>query len=184
MNSDDRLKTGKISLFTIIEIVILAFGVFLSLQSTFKIMAFTTRYAWCFAFAAVGVALIAVLIINIRRKKIWILGIFFIIFYVYFAGFGAFICEINASRLKIVNYYKEQGVSAEIVGVSYEWDRESVTYDPTNLEYLDPSIEPEQKIVIGDEERRVCVYKGPDPNAIYLEVYGGGTGIYLILTRK
>ena len=174
---------GKVSVFAVIEMIILAFGVAMSLSSTIKVLRVTDKYIWCFVFAAVGFLLIVILAVNIRKKYTWLAGIIFIVFYLFFAGYGAFVCELNASRIKKVEYYSEQGVTAEVGDVSYEWDRESVTYNPDGLEYLDESVEPYQKIRIGEEERKLCIYTGSDPNVIYIEVYSGGTGIFLILSR-
>jgi hypothetical protein len=175
----------KISLFTIIDIIILAIGVWMSISSTMKTFQYTAKYAWCFVFALLGIAMIAFLIWKIRKKRIWLIGIGLIIVYLVVGGFGAFVCEYNYTRLKRLSWYDGKEVNAEVDGVCYTWDNESVTYDPTDMEYVGyPSDGESIKITVDGKAENHGVYTKSSTDYIYVEIYSGGTGIYLILDKK
>lgn len=185
---DNGNSEGKqsVSLFTIIEILILIFGVILSISSTVKTLKYTNKYVWCFAFAVLGVVFIAILIYNIKKKLIWLLGIVLILLYLIIAGFGAIVCEMNSARLNRLSYYKGKSVEVKIDDIIYEWDGQSVTYDPRELTYISESLEADHKIriLVDGEEKKNNIYVNPQNDNIYLEITGGGTGIYLILEPK
>ena len=78
-NKTVQSKKKRISILAIIEVLILAFGILLSISSTLKPLPYTLRYVWCFAFVLLGIAMIAVLIVLIRKRFVWLLGFAFII---------------------------------------------------------------------------------------------------------
>jgi hypothetical protein len=133
-------------------------------------------------FPLIGIGLIAFLILKIRKKFIWIRGILFIILYLYVGGYGAFICEINASRIKKVQFYEDKQVIAVMDGITYSWDHKSVTYNSTDLEYVEST--KDVAISVGGETKRYDVYKDGNSSNIYIEIYSGGTGIYLKLSPE
>jgi hypothetical protein len=184
---DNGNAEGKkaVSLFTIIEIMILVFGVISSISSTVKTLKYTNKYVWCFAFAVLGVVFIAVLIYNIKKKLIWLLGIGLIFIYLIVAGYGAIVCELNSARLNRLSYYKGKSVEVKIDDVIYEWDGQSVTYDSRELTYISESLEGNHAIhiLVDGEEKKNNILINPDNDTIYLEITGGGTGIYLILSQ-
>ena len=184
---DNGNAEGKkaVSLFTIIEIMILVFGVISSISSTVKTLKYTNKYVRCFAFAVLGVVFIAVLIYNIKKKLIWLLGIGLIFIYLIVAGYGAIVCELNSARLNRLSYYKGKSVEVKIDDVIYEWDGQSVTYDSRELTYISESLEGNHAIhiLVDGEEKKNNILINPDNDTIYLEITGGGTGIYLILSQ-
>jgi len=184
---DNGNAEGKkaVSLFTIIEIMILVFGVISSISSTVKTLKYTNKYVWCFAFAVLGVVFIAVLIYNIKKKLTWLLGIGLIFIYLIVAGYGAIVCELNSARLNRLSYYKGKSVEVKIDDVIYEWDGQSVTYDSRELTYISESLEGNHAIhiLVDGEEKKNNILINPDNDTIYLEITGGGTGIYLILSQ-
>lgn len=184
-NGDSEGKKA-VSLFTIIEIMILVFGVISSISSTVKTLKYTNKYVWCFAFAVLGVVFIAILIYNIKKKLIWLPGIALILLYLIIAGFGAIVCEMNSARLNRLSYYKGKSVEVKIDDVAYKWDGQSVTYDPRELTYISESLDGDHKIriLVDGEEKKNNILINPNNDNIYLEITGGGTGIYLILESK
>ena len=186
VDNGDLESKKAVSIFTIIEILILIFGVILSISSTVKPLKYTNKYIWCFSFAVLGVVFILVLIFNIKKKLIWLLGIALILLYLIIAGFGAIVCEMNSARLNRLSYYKGKSVEVKIDDVVYEWDGQSVTYDPRELTYISESLDGDHKIriLVDGEEKKNNILINPNNDNIYLEITGGGTGIYLILEPK
>jgi hypothetical protein len=183
-NKTVQSKKKRISILAIIEVLILAFGILLSISSTLKPLPYTLRYVWCFAFVLLGIAMIAVLIVLIRKRFVWLLGFAFIIIYLFAAGSGAFTCELNASRLRRVDYFRNKEVIATINDTTYTWDGESVLYDRSNLESIDYSTLEKVIVTIDGEESSYGLLHCIDSSDLAIEVYGGGTGIFLILSPK
>ncbi len=182
-NSEKKSKKSYISILGIFEICVLAFGLAMSVSSTIKPLKYTLDYLWCFAFPLLGVALIVPMVLLIKKRYVWIIGALFIIFYLYVGGFGAIVCELNYSRLHRVSFYEGKQISAEIGGQIYRWDGESVTYDGENLNYLNNSGNRGDDIVlfVDGEETEGMLYESTVDKNYYMLIYGGGTGIYLIL---
>ncbi len=168
----------------IIECIILAFGVLLSIQGTAKAAQLSDKYVPYFLFAVLGIAFIAVLICLIKKKLTFVLGIGFILFYMVFAGFGYIVCEMNAARIKRLSYYEGKTVTLEMDSGSYAWTGEAY-YRSEELEPLDVSMN-EAYFVINGEKRRVSfVYVMPgEDNTIYYEIYGGASGDFLIMKKS
>ena len=82
------MEKRKISPLIIIEAVILAFGVFLSIQATVKPLRFTTKYIWCFVFPLLGIGMILFLLLRLRKKFTSLIGIGLILLYLFAAGYG------------------------------------------------------------------------------------------------
>ena len=183
-NKTVQSKKKRISILAIIEVLILAFGILLSISSTLKPLPYTLRYVWCFAFVLLGIAMIAVLIVLIRKRFVWLLGFAFIIIYLFAAGWGAFTCELNASRLKMVNNFRGKEVIATINDTTYTWDGENVSYDRSNLDYIDYSTLEKVSVTIDGEESSYVLLQCIDSADLALEVYGGATGVFLILSPE
>ena len=165
----------------IIECIILALGVLLSAQGTFKVYQLSSKYAPLFLLALLGIIFIAILIIFMKKKFTYILGIGFIMFYVVFAGFGFIVCEVNAARIRRLDYYEEKTVELEIDGETYEWTGEAF-YDSMDLEPLDVGGKETCFVVDGEKRDISFVYVMPgDEDTIYYEIYSGATGDYLIM---
>ena len=177
---------NKISFLTIVDIVILLFGILFSITSTVKTLKFTYKYIWCFAFAILGVIFVIFLIRNMRKKLVWLIGVAFICIYLVAAGFGAIVCEMNSARLGRISYYEGKSVEVQIDDAFYEWDGQSVTYDSRELTYISESSEGNHviHILVDGEEKNNNVLVNQNNDNIYLEITGGGTGIYLILESK
>jgi hypothetical protein len=67
-------------------------------------------------------------------------------------------------------------------GITYSWDHKSVTYNSTDLEYVEST--KDVAISVGGETKRYDVYKDGNSSNIYIEIYSGGTGIYLKLSPE
>ena len=182
--NEELPEKRRISLFAIIEIIVLAIGVAMSFSSTVKPLKYTMRYAWCFIFPLLGVGLIAFLIVKIRKKLIWLIGLGFIIMYLITAGYGAFVCELNCSRLKRISGFTGKEVRAVLGEIEYTWDGESASYNPENLEYMKPDDRLNLKVTVDGEKAHYGVLTSSDDDCLYLEIYGGGTGIFLKLSPK
>ena len=168
---------------TIIECVILALGVLLSFQGTMKAALLSDKYVPYFLFAVLGIAFIVILICLIKKRLTYLLGIGFILFYMIFAGFGYVVCEMNAARIKRLDYYKDKTVWLEIDGESYAWTRETF-YNSEELEPLDVGGSETYFVVDGNKKRVSYVYVMPgEDDTIYYEIYGGATGDYLIMRK-
>ena len=107
-----------------------------------------------------------------------------IVVYLVTAGFGAIVCEVNYSRLKHIDYYKGKEVKVIVDDKEYVWDGESVSYDYENFTYIDPAEQPNTKIMVDGEQRKMGLYTGTKQNKIYLETYGGDVGIFLELSSR
>lgn len=167
----------------IIECIILALGVILSAQGTLKAASLSGKYVPYFLFAVLGIAFIVILIRLIKKRLTYLLGIGFIVFYLFFAGFGYIVCEMNAARIKRLNYYEDKNVWLEIDGESYAWTREAF-YSSEDLKPLDVSGNEAFFVVGGDKKRVSFVYVMPgEDDTVYYEIYGGATGDYLIMKK-
>ena len=175
---------GRISLLTILEIIILAIGVAISTGSTVKPLKYTTKYVWCFIFPILGVVLIIFLIKGIRKKMSGLLGLGFIIMYIFVGGFGAFVCELNSSRLNRVSFFEGKEVRAVLGETEYKWDGESVSYNPEKLSYIEPSEKMNPVITVDGENKKYGALTSSEDDCLYLEIYGGGTGIFLKLSQQ
>lgn len=138
-----------ISILGIFEIIVLALGVIISISATIKPLKYTNKYAWCFVFAVIGLVFIIVLAKNLKKRYAWLLGACLIFVYIFVAGFGAIVCEVNASRLRQLSYYEGKNVYTYVNDVRYEWDGESVTYDPSGFVPLREPLE----FRVGDESK-------------------------------
>ena len=117
----------------------------------------------------------------LKKKFTFILGIGFIILYVVFAGYGYIVCEMNAARIKRLNYYEGKAVNLEIDDKSYAWTGEAF-YNSHDLEPLDVGGNDAYFVVNGERKRVNFIYVMPgDDKTIYYEIYGGATGDYLIM---
>ena len=181
----DKKKT-TVSTLVIFEIMILLLGIGMSIASTFKALQYTLKYVWCFLFPVLGIILVVTLIIMIRKKRAALIGLAFICIYLLTAGFGAIVCEVNSSRLRILSQFDGKEVTVSFADSVYIWDGSSVTYDPRNMEpYSEISGGGEYLCMVGGEKKSYVLYSDREKQAVYyLEVSSAGTGIYFILSPK
>ena len=175
-----KTEENYISILGIFEIIVLALGVFISVSTSIKPLKYTNKYVWCFAFSVVGLVFIFILARNLKKRYAWLLGACLIFVYIFIAGFGAIVCEVNASRLRQLSYYEGKNVYTFVSDVMYEWDGKSVTYDPSSLKPLSESYQ----LRVGDESKVCVIYEKEQSKELFAEVFSGGTGIYLILEPK
>ena len=181
-----KVKLKYISILAIFEMVILFIGVLMSIRSTTRVLKYDFKYAGYYAFALLGLAFIAILILLVKKKYAWIIGLTFIIVFLIVGGFADLVCEANYSRLKKVNYYKGKTITAEYNGNYYEWDGESYFFYRKDMVLEDhPSVNNDYKLYIDGEESKMCIYTSPeDTENIYIEIFGGDIGAYLILAPE
>lgn len=164
---------------TVIECIILAIGVLLSITGTVKVTRLSSAYMPYFLVAALGVAFIVILIVIRKKRFAFLVGIGFIVFYLFFAGFAFLVCEVNASRIRTLNAYKGKEIWLTIGEDHYRWNGEA-SYDFGKLEPLDVR---DQKayLAIDDEKREVgFIYVMPgDDDTAYYEIHNG----YLVMEK-
>ena len=177
MKKTDRSNVSIVSKF---EMIILAIGVIISINATLKPLKYTNKYMWCFIFAAIGLVFIVILAKNLKKRYACLLGACLIFMYIFVAGFGAIVCEVNASRLRQLSYYEGKNIYTYVNDIKYEWDGKSVTYDPSRLKPLDETL----NFWVGDESKSYIVYTKEQSDQLFAEVFSGETGIFLILDPK
>ena len=182
MEKDEKQSRGSISPLAVFCSFVLVFGIVLSVTSTLKPLKYSKAYVWYFGFAVEGVVFIVLLLVLLRKRFAGLLGLVLVFIYLFTAGFGAMLCEVNAMRLGRLKYYESKTITATIDGVDYEWDQKSVTYNSENLKYWD-ELQEESKyaIYVDGEKRNLGIYVSDKDENIYIEIYPGGTGMYLIL---
>ncbi len=179
-------EKSSISAFVIFEIIILILGIGMSIASTLKPLKYTMKYAWCFAFPVLGAFFVIALILMIRKKRAALIGVILAFVYLCTAGFGAIVCEVNTTRLRLLTHFEGKSVTVSFDDSVYEWDGKSVTYDPSKLEVDSKASGREDfACMVGGEKKDYLLYtdKG-DRDVYYLEVSSAGTGIFLILSPK
>lgn len=177
MKKTDR---SGVSILGIFEMIILAIGVIISIKATIKPLKYTNKYMWCFIFAVIGLIFIVILAKSLKKRYVCLLGACLIFIYIFIAGFGAIVCEVNASRLRKLSYYEGKNIYTYVNDLKYEWDGRSVTYDPSRLKPLDESL----KFWVGEEAKTFDVYEKEQSDQLFAEVFSGDTGIFLILDPK
>lgn len=167
----------------IIECIILALGVILSIQGTLKASMLSAKYIPYFLFAVLGIVFISILIALIKKRFTFFLGIGFIWVYLIFAGFGYIVCEQNAARIRRLNYYDGRDVRLYVDEELYEWTGEAF-YQSRDLEPVDISDKGGYVTIDGDRRNVGFVYAMPgEDDTFYYEIYGGSTGDYLIMKK-
>lgn len=178
-------KKGRISVLTVIEIGILTIGVLMSISGTIPTLAYTFRYIWAFGFAVLGIAFILLLIVRIRKRFTWLIGIACIVVYLIAAGYGYIVCAMNTPRMRRLESFEGKHVYAVIDGTTYEWDGKSVCYNFHELTELEHEYYTEDHTVhiwVDDEEHHYILYTDMNTSNIYMQIYGGGTGDFLVLS--
>lgn len=182
INENEDKKRG-VSILGIFEILILLLGVAISIRTTIKPLQYTTKYIWCFGIALIGLVFITIVVILLKKRFVWLIGAVLIFIYIYVAGFGAIVCEVNTGRLRRVSWYEGKEVIAVLDDTTYVWDGKSVIYNSSDLELIDRSQLKTCEITVDGESRNCEIYKEPDPRHIFLEVESSSTGIYFVLTK-
>ena len=168
---------------TVIECIILAIGVLLSILGTVKAVKQSDAYIPYFLFAVLGIAFIVILICLIKKRFTFLAGIGFIVFYLIFAGFGYIVCEVNATRLKRLSYYKDKEVRLVIGSDEYAWTGEAV-FSSKDLTPLD--VRKDNAVFkSGNEKLNVgfVYYKPGENDTVYYEFSSGATGNYMVMRK-
>ncbi len=178
-------EKGRISVITVIEIGILIIGILMSISGTIPTFAYTFRYVWTFGFAILGIVFVILLIVRIRKRFTWLIGIVCIVVYLYAAGYGYIICAMNTTRMRRLEFFEGKRIYAVIDETTYEWDGESVCYSSHELTELEHEYDTEAHTVqiwVDDEKRNYALYTDMNTSNIYMQIYGGGTGDFLVLS--
>ncbi len=166
---------------TIIECIILALGVLLSIQGTAKAVSHSTSYIPYYGFALLGIVFIVVLILLRKKKKAFLLGIGMVVVYAIVAGFAYLVCVANASRMRHLESYENKTVTAAIGDEQYAWNGEAY-YQAGNLSPVD--VRDKGACVTIDGEKRdlqfIYVIPGED-NVFYYDYYSDGG--YLVMEK-
>lgn len=165
----------------IIESIIMAIGVLLSVQGTAKAVSYSSSYIPYFGFALLGVVFIAVLIALRKKKMTFLAGIFMIAFYVIVAGFAYLVCVANASRMRHLETYENKTVTATIGDDQYIWNGEAF-YQTGNVSPVDVRDKGAYVTVDGEKRDLYFIYVIPgEDNVFYYEFYGDGE--YLVMEK-
>ncbi|MBO4391589.1 MAG: hypothetical protein J5825_12105 [Lachnospiraceae bacterium] len=171
----------RISILAIPEILILLLGVFTSLSITSRVVSISGKHAWYYLFAVLGVAMILFLIKKIRMRFVWVVGFAFIVIYLIVAGSAAMRCELDYSRIRRVLHFDGREVTAEFDGKSYRWDGENVSYDIHVLDPVDDELQAQSRILVDGIPTTNGLYRKEGSDELYMQIYGGATGIFLVL---
>ncbi len=187
---NEEKSFGKIVLnkMLIFEVLILVLGLGISIFYTCSVLKYDIRNAWFFRFAVVDIIFIIVTI-AVSRKKTNVgnfIGFIFIFVFLLYGGYGAFCCMLLDQRMEHLSYYKGKTVSAEVDDSLYVWDGESVTYSlgkDSRAEQIDKS---KHTVVVNidNQQTEKALYDDDSDENMYLQIYGGGTGEWLILKSK
>lgn len=186
-SNDLKPKRKYISVLDIFEILILLLGIFLSFSSTIKPLKYTLKYMWSFSFTILGLIFVVIMIILIRKKFVSLIGIGLILVYMFVAGFGVVVCEMNAVRMQKISVFEGKEVVLTIDDSFYKWDGKSVSYDPSNMEYVGISGLTEKTILctVDGESKKFGIYLDSQQREVYyIEISPSGAGIFLKLTKK
>lgn len=170
----------------ITECVLLLLAALVSALVTADAVAYAEKFIPYFAVALLGAALAVLLFVLRNNRFALFLGIAFLFVYLVTAGFGGLACQVNKTRLRRLESYKQHSVQLILRGRQYDWDRESITYTPTDMELL-PLQDAQQAELRYDGEKRDAAYslylrRGED--VVYYEISSSGTGEYLVLTPR
>ena len=168
----------------IIESIILGIGVLLSIQGTAKAVGYSDSYIPYFSLAALGIVFIVILILLRKKKLNFLLGIGFIIVYLYVAGFGYIVCVQNAARMWRLGYYEGKAIEITIGEDRYVWTGEAY-YRSADLEPVDVRDKDASITIDGEPGSVSFVYAKPgEEDTIYYNIYSGSTGDYLVLDKS
>jgi hypothetical protein len=168
----------------IIESIILGIGVLLSIQGTAKAVGYSDSYIPYFLLAALGIVFIVILFLLRKKKFTFLLGIGFIIVYLYVAGFGYIVCVQNAARMRRLGYYEGKAIEITIGEDRYVWTGEAY-YRSADLEPVDVRDKDASITIDGEPGSVSFVYAKPgEEDTIYYDIYSGSTGDYLVLDKS
>ncbi len=168
----------------IIESIILGIGVLLSIQGTAKAIGYSSSYIPYFALAALGIVFIVILILLRKKKFTFLLGIGFIVVYLYVAGFGYIVCVQNAMRMRRLEYYEGKEIELTIGDDRYVWTGEAY-YRSADLRPVDVSDEGAFVTIEGETRSVSFVYEMPgNDDTVYYEIYSGSTGDFLVMDKS
>ncbi len=86
--------------FVILECVILALGVFLSLTATIGAVKLSAKYIPFFLIAALGIMFFVILIKRIDESFAALLGFALILIYLFVAGSGYAVCSLKTNKMQ------------------------------------------------------------------------------------
>ena len=168
----------------IIESIILGIGVLLSIQGTAKAVGYSDSYIPYFSLAALGIVFIVILILLRKKKLNFLLGIGFIVVYLYVAGFGYIVCVQNAARMWRLGYYEGKAIEITIGEDRYVWTGEAY-YRSADLEPVDVRDKDASITIDGEPGSVSFIYAKPgEEDTIYYNIYSGSTGDYLVMDKS
>ena len=168
----------------IIESIILGIGVLLSIQGTAKAVGYSDSYIPYFSLAALGIVFIVILILLRKKKLNFLLGIGFIVVYLYVAGFGYIVCVQNAARMRRLGYYEGKAIEITIGEDRYVWTGEAY-YRSADLEPVDVRDKDASITIDGEPGSVSFIYAKPgEDDTIYYNIYSGSTGDYLVMDKS
>ena len=169
----------------VLECLILAIGTCMSFITTLKVTKLSARYFPFFLLTLLGVLLIALLIRFFKKKWTPLLGIVLILIYLFSAGYGYYLCELNAGRLKRLAFYQGREVVLTVDGERYVWNGQA-KYGSRDL--VSMSENRTASIKIGEETKNIALsslsVRNGEESRIYYQIYCGATGDYLVLEKS
>ena len=132
-----------------------------------------------------GIGVLLSILILLRKKKLnFLLGIGFIVVYLYVAGFGYIVCVQNAARMRRLGYYEGKAIEITIGEDRYVWTGEAY-YRSADLEPVDVRDKDASITIDGEPGSVSFVYAKPgEDDTIYYNIYSGSTGDYLVMDKS
>ena len=169
----------------LLECLILALGTVTSFFSTLKVTKLSARYVPFFLLALLGVLFVALLIRFFRKKWTPLFGIVLIFVYLFTAGYGYYVCELNAGRLRRLTFFQDKEVVLNVEGEQYVWNGQT-KYGSRDL--VSMSEDRVASIQIGEETKSIALsslyVRNGEEDRIYYQIYSGATGDYLVLQHN
>lgn len=168
---------------TVVECLILVFGVILSITGTVKAVKLSTSYIPYFWFAVLGIVFAVVLFILRKKRFTFLAGIGMIAIYLIVAGFAYIVCTVNATRMRNLLFYEGKIIVMTIDDKHYVWNGEGY-YNSSDLKPVDVREQNAFISVDGEDKELSFVYMNPgDEDTVYYEISGRNAGEYLVMER-
>lgn len=171
-------KKKRISVIVIFETLILIVGTILSISGTCEALHYSVNYWGYFGLALLGIGFIVLLLARCRKKYTWIIGVALIFLYLFTAGWGYIVCVLNAERMNRLEYYSGKEIYVIMDETRYSWDGESTFYDAKDLQDIEC-----YDVWVDDEMEKHMICRKADDDSLYLEIYSGATGDFLVLKK-
>lgn len=167
----------KVNPAVVVEIAALFIGMIMSVRAVAGILVWDKSYAWHFAFSALAIVFIAVLLIRFKKPSASVLGVVLLVVFLIVGGFDYIVCTKAERRKKRLSEYEYSAIIwVELDGTNYLWDGHSVTYNAGKLNYL-ASMNDQNghdiKVLVNGFDKVFPVYTGNDSDKLYIEFYEG-----------